>query len=223
MQYIDIHTHQSPNAKDVQVRNIFAQDLPLSDTGYLYSAGLHPWHIGKVNVQECFQKLEHEIGQKNMIAIGECGLDRSIATDFAIQEKYFIQQAFLAEINSKPLIIHSVRAYSDLQKIKKELKPNIPWILHGYVANLETTHSLISNGFYFSAGLKLLGNPTKSDVLKIIPAERLFLETDDSDISIQKIYLFASQILMMEEELLADTILNNFKLLFGNDKLAATD
>jgi TatD DNase family protein len=223
MQYIDMHTHQSPNAKDVQVRNIFAQDLPLSDTGYFYSAGLHPWHIGQVNVQECFQKLEHAIRQKNMIAIGECGLDRSVTTDFAIQEKYFTQQATLAESNSKPLIIHSVRAYSDLLRIKKELKPNVPWILHGYFANLETTHSLISNGFYFSAGSKLLGNPAKSEVLKIIPAERLFLETDDSDISIQKIYLFASQILRMEEELLAEAILNNFKLLFGDDKLAATD
>lgn len=223
MQYIDIHTHQSPKAKEIQIRNIFAQDLPVPDTGYFYSAGLHPWHIGQVNAEECFQKLEREIRQKNMIAIGECGLDRSITTDFAIQEKYFIQQAILAEINSKPLIIHSVRAYSDLLKIKKELKPDIPWILHGYLANLETTHSLISHGFYFSAGLKLLSNPAKSDILRIIPAERLFLETDDSGISIQKFYLFASQIRLMEEELLADTILNNFKLLFGNDKLAAKD
>lgn len=221
MQYIDIHTHHSPKAKEIQIRNIFAQDLPLSDTRYFYSAGLHPWHIGQVNVQECFQKLEHEIGQKNMIAIGECGLDRSIKTDFAIQEKYFIHQSILAETHSKPLIIHSVRTYSDLLKIKKELKPDVPWILHGYLANLETTLNLIRNGFYFSAGLKLLGDPAKTDVLKIIPAERLFLETDDSDISIQKIYLFASQILRMEEELLSNVILNNFKLLFGNDKLAA--
>jgi hypothetical protein len=51
--------------------------------------------------------------------------------------------------------------------------------------------------------------------------ERLFLETDDSGISIQKIYLFAAQILKIDEELLSEAVLNNFKILFGNDKLAA--
>lgn len=221
MQYIDIHTHQPQDARIIQVQNFFAQDLPVSDNQCLYSAGLHPWHIDRVDAQECFHKLEHEMQNKNMVAIGECGLDRSITTDIVIQEKYFIQQAILAETHRKPLIIHSVRAYSDLLKIQKELKPDIPWILHGYLANQETTLSLVKLGFYFSAGLRLLSNPAKEDILRIIPIERLFLETDDSDISIQKIYLFASQTRLMEEELLAEAILNNFKLLFGDDKLVA--
>jgi TatD DNase family protein len=216
MPYIDIHTHQLLKEEVIQVRNIFAQDLPVQDPESIYSAGLHPWHIGQVDAQECFQKLEHEILRKNMIAIGECGLDRSIATDFAIQEKYFIQQAILAETHRKPLIIHSVRAYSDLLKIRKELKSDIPWILHGYQANLETTLNLINHGFYFSIGSKLLDNPAKAEILRMIPEERLFLETDDSDIPIQKIYFLASQLLKMEEEVLANTIFNNFKRLFGD-------
>jgi TatD DNase family protein len=221
MQYIDLHTHQPANANEIQIRNIFAQDLPLQNPEYYYSAGAHPWHIGEVNFQECLQKLETEILQKNLLAIGECGLDRSIATDFAIQEKCFIEQVVLAETHRKPLIIHAVRAYSDLQRIKKNLKSDIPWVLHGYRANREITRSLVKNGFYFSAGIKLLNDAAKNDVLRMIPIERLFLETDDSEISIQKIYLFASQTRMMEEELLAEAIQNNFKLLFGDDKLAA--
>ena len=223
MQYIDLHTHLAPKATEIQIHNVFAQDLPVQDTGYFYSAGIHPWHLEHIDARECFQKLEHEIRQKNMIAIGECGLDRSISTDFAIQEKYFIQQALLAEKNSKPLIIHSVRAYSDLLKIKKELNPDMPWILHGFLANPETTQKLINHGFYFSAGLKLLGNRAKKDVLRIIPDERLFLETDDSEISIQTIYSFAAQMRLTEEELLAETINNNFKRLFGNDKPTANN
>lgn len=221
MQYIDFHTHQTKQNRNIQIRNIFAQNLRHSTPEFLFSAGLHPWHIGKVNPGECFIAMESSAMQVNMLAIGECGLDRSISTDFALQEKYFFEQIKIAEEHCKPLIIHCVRAYSDLLRIKKEMKSDIPWIIHGYRANLETTLNLLSRGFYFSVGEKLLKDVAKQDILKTIPLERLFLETDDSEIPIQKIYLFAAQILKIDEELLAEAIHNNFKTLFGDDKLAA--
>jgi TatD DNase family protein len=104
-------------------------------------------------------------------------------------------------------------------KLKKESKSAIPWILHAYQGNQETTLNLIRNGFYFSVGETFLKNEKKHDILRAIPASRLFLETDDLEISIQQIYSIASQLLGCEEELLTETICNNFKTVFGDVSL----
>ena len=215
MQLINIHTHRVKNEGDIQILNIFAQELNDTEPDYLYSAGLHPWHISKVNPEECFEAIGQAANQKNMLAIGECGLDRAISTDFALQERCFIEQIQIAKEHNKPLIIHCVRAYSDLQKLKKEIQSDLPWIIHGFQGNLKTTKSLIRHGFYFSVGESLLKNESKQTVFQSIPFERLFLETDDKDISIQEVYRLAMQRLNMDEQMLTDLIFNNFRTLFG--------
>lgn len=218
MKYIDFHTHKISAGGNIQILNVFAQDLPLDEPDYLFSAGLHPWHIGKVNPEECFQAIERAADQKNMLAVGECGLDRSISTDFQLQEKYFNEQIQIADKHSKPLIIHCVRAYSDLLKMKKETRSNVPWIIHGYRGNLETTLSLIKQEFYFSVGEQFLIDESKHQVFRSMPIERIFLETDDREISIRASYKLAAQLGEVDEEMLAETIFSNFKCLFGEIK-----
>jgi TatD DNase family protein len=219
MQKINLHTHHSKPDNHIQLLNVFAQDLPLMQPDQFYSTGLHPWHIGKVNLEACIQAVELAAKQKNMLAVGECGLDRAIATDYGVQELYFKKQNEIAEKYAKPLIIHGVRAYSDLMKLKKETKSDFPWILHGFNGNQETTLNLIRHGFYFSIGEALLKNVTKHDIIRTIPSDRLFLETDDQEISILQIYSIASQVLGFEEELLTETIFTNFKTVFGDVRL----
>jgi TatD DNase family protein len=214
MQQIDLHTHQIKKTGSLQIQNIFAQDLPFDEPDQYFSAGLHPWHILKVNVEECFLAIDRAAELKNMLAIGECGLDRSIEATFALQEKCFKQQIQLANNHRKPLIIHCVRAYSDLIKHKKENKSGLPWIIHGFRGNLETTQSLIKHEFYFSIGEPLLRDKNKHDVFRSIPVERLFLETDESELSISEIYSLAAQILAVDEMILTQIIANNFKNVF---------
>jgi len=215
MKLINLHTHRISNEGDIQILNIFAQELTDKEPDSLFSAGLHPWHISNVNPENCFETIEKATKQNNMLAIGECGLDRSISTDFALQEYCFIEQIKIANRSDKPLIIHCVRAYSDLLKLKKKIQSNIPWIIHGYQGNLEMTKNLIRHGFYFSIGESLLKNDSKQIVLQSIPIERLFLETDDKDISILEIYQLAMQRLNRNEQMLAELIFNNFRTLFG--------
>jgi len=219
MQLINLHTHRTNESGNIQILNIFAQDLLPEAPDYLFSAGLHPWHIGKVNPEECFQAIDSAAEQKNMLAVGECGLDRLIDVDFVLQEWCFKQQIAIAENHHKPLIIHCVRAYSDLLKQKKENKSGLPWIIHGYNGNLETLLSMIKHEFYFSVGEHLLKDEAKHDIFRSIPIERLFLETDDSEISIAKIYSLATQILKIDEKELSQIIASNFKTVFGVDHL----
>jgi len=51
-------------------------------------------------------------------------------------------------------------------------------------------------------------------VFKSIPTEHIFLETDDSDITIQEIYKKASEIKKIKVEMLQDTVFENFKRCF---------
>lgn len=219
MQLIDLHTHRINETVNTQILNVFAQDLLLDGTDFLFSAGLHPWHIGKVNPEECFQAIDRTATQKNMLAIGECGLDLSIKTDFSLQEQCFKQQIIIAEKHDKPLIIHCVRAYSDLMKYKKTSKSGLPWIIHGYQGNLETTLSLIKHEFYFSVGEQLLKDESKHAIFRSIPIERLFLETDESELPIAQIYSMAAQVLGFDENELIQIIANNFTSVFGSEHL----
>lgn len=216
MKIIDIHTHRANDALSIQILNVFAQDLFEVERDSPFSAGLHPWDIDLVNPEECIKTIERFAVQKNMLAIGECGLDRIIVTNFALQERYFRQQIEIAEKIRKPLIIHCVRAYSDLMKFKKASKSDLPWIIHGYAGNLDITQSLIMHNFYFSAGERLLKDSRKHDVLRAIPPDRLFLETDDGDTSIAEIYSMAAQVLNIDQDTLTQFISDNFKRIFGN-------
>jgi TatD DNase family protein len=217
--YFDLHTHRLKGNDTVQILNIFAQEMTISTPGYPFSTGIHPWHIEKVNPEDCLHAIEQACKLKNMLAIGECGFDRSIALNFALQEKYFKDHILLADKHSKPLIIHCVRAYSDLLKLKKETKSGIPWIIHAYQGNHQTTQNLITHGFYFSIGESFLKMTSKHEILKTIPLNRLFLETDDCQISIEEIYSLAAKAFEIDEEKLITTIRDNFLRLFGAEKL----
>jgi TatD DNase family protein len=216
MKYIDLHTHRQKEKESFHILNIFAQDFEKPQPPWYFSVGLHPWHILKVNPDECFRTIEYASELKNMLAIGECGLDRSIKTDFVTQEKFFKNQIEIAERFSKPLIIHCVRAYSDLIKLKKETKSKVSWIIHAYNGNQQTTQSLINHGFYFSLGEQFLKLSSKFELIKTIPANRLFLETDDRDIAIEEVYHLAAQVLKIDKESLRTTIFSNFRNIFGN-------
>ena len=216
MQKIDVHTHQRKSGTFIQILNIFAHDLPFSEGEGYFSTGLHPWHIGAVNHDECLFSIELASIQKNMLAVGECGLDRSITIDFALQEIYFRKQIEIAESHSKPLIIHCVRAFPELIKLKKEIKSTVPWIIHGFQGNQQTALQLLRHDFYFSVGEPLLSQSLKKEILSFIPFDRLFLETDDRETSIKLIYQLASQQLKIDVEMLTGIIFENFNRVFWN-------
>jgi TatD DNase family protein len=210
MQYLNIHTHLSTgNPDEISVQNfIIGQDKTIP-TG-LFSAGIHPWYLGE-NVDFLLEELQ-EIAQKpNCFAVGECGLDRNIDTDFGLQTQVFTQQIQLAESLSKPLIIHCVRAFSELIALKKKLKVKVPMLVHGFNNNSQICEQLIKNGFYISLGSALLKSDSNaSKVINKIPIEQLFLETDDKNCTIETIFIAASGHLGLEISQLQALMLENF-------------
>ncbi len=142
--------------------------------------------------------IEHAIQQPNCKAVGECGLDKRIETSIEIQKKILIPQLLLAEKYKKPVILHCVAAYQEIIEIKKELKLTIPMVIHGFSKNSQVAESLIKNGFYLSFGKYLLLNLELENVLKTIPLNQLFLETDMIDQTIFEVYSKAESVLNID-------------------------
>ena len=214
--YIDIHTHSSENDDDVfSIKNYNAfEDFDI-DSPQKYSAGLHPWFLSYETKEDGLYNLDKISGYPKIMAIGECGLDRFSETEFDLQIEIFIKQIAIAEKRKLPIIIHCVRAFSDLIAIKKKLNPKVPLIIHGFNQNSEILSELIKHNFYISVGEAIFNeNYNAYKLLKNIPENRLFLETDKSKISIKKIYKKAAEILQITEKELITIINQNFQIVF---------
>ncbi|MBO6077902.1 MAG: TatD family hydrolase [Bacteroidaceae bacterium] len=142
------------------------------EQGHFYSAGLHPWDVTGSD-EEQFRALEKLLAQPQVLAVGECGFDRLKGPSHELQEKAFIRQFELSENLGKPMILHVVRDFDTVIRLKKELKPTQKWLIHGFRGGSEQMEQLHRSGLEVSFGLKY--NP---ESLKIIPSDRLFLETD---------------------------------------------
>ena len=217
MNLIDIHTHTTKGTADLEIINLFAHELATNALLEQCTAGFHPWHLDDYDERAMINLLHDLADRPQIIGIGECGIDLTIGIDLEKQERIFLKQAGIAEIVKKPLIIHCVKAYNEIIRIRKHMNAFVPWIFHGYTAKPQITKQLLKHDFYFSFGSTLLESKQKaSDSLKIIPPEKLFFETDESEFSVSEIYLFAAKILKIDVEILKEQVTENYRKVFGN-------
>lgn len=205
MTLLDIHTHHSSTISDNTIINCYPEDFLPCD-GKNYSVGIHPWQAEKAS-DAWFIKLTECAHHKQVVAIGEAGIDKLTNTPLSIQIDLFKQQALLAESVKKPLIIHVVKAMEELLKLKKEINPKQPWIIHGFRGKAEMADVYLKHNFYLS-----FGEHFQEKALQITPLERLFIETDESALSIEKIYQKIADSRGEEMEFLAENVKNNGRI-----------
>lgn len=182
----------------------------------MFSIGLHPWFIEPGKAEDSLTVVRNCAALDSCLAIGETGLDKLTKTPFDIQMSVFKSHIQIAEELHKPLIIHCVRAYREMIEVKKNTKSEIPWIIHGFNSAPGIAVELITHGMILSFGKALVQADSNScKTLGIIPHDRFFLETDDSDISISAIYDYASKLLKTGLPELQKIIKNNFNKTFG--------
>ena len=208
----NFHTHTDQNNAIVNLDSIPAQQLAVD---HYYSFGNHPWHI-KFTINEIEQTI---LNNPQIIAIGECGIDK-IKSNTTISEQviFLKQQIQLSERLRLPLILHIVNGFNEIIKLKKELKPKQDWIIHGFNKHKQTK-ALLDNGFYLSFGEPLLHNPKLQAALISYPLHKIILETDDSDLSIEKMYNFVADLKKISVIDLIIQIKSNLKTI-TNGKLA---
>jgi TatD DNase family protein len=225
---IDIHTHTERGDRPgvVQVRNVRLQDIGNLNFGDgLYSVGFHPWDSGTVNFD--LDRMNQAAAHPHVIAIGECGIDRLRGAGQDLQSALFREQALIGEIHEKPLVIHCVGAWQEIIAIKKTIRPDVPWIIHGFRGKPELAAQLTSQGFYLSFGESII-NPADSVGSSFISTHngRIFLETDESPHPIEDIYFAAADIKRLSLNDLQRVIDQNFEKVFGihgTSRMAAKD
>lgn len=211
--YIDIHNHDAEPAEGVfTVDNITAggEKMPADTPRLTYSIGIHPWHLTAEDFPHQLRQVEEYSNHTNVMALGEAGFDRIKGPGMELQREAFIKQVSLSEKSGKPLYIHCVRAWDELLHARKELKPRMPWIVHGFRGRRELAAQLISAGMYLSFWFSYVKKPEAGVLLRSLPAVRIFLETDGGNTSIAEIYRNAAGHLGITEEQLKMQIYSNF-------------
>ncbi|MDO8618518.1 MAG: TatD family hydrolase [Candidatus Daviesbacteria bacterium] len=193
---------------DVNTSQIALDQLPSLPNLTAYSSiGIHPHEAviyaenPEASIQIAIQELEkiYLSNPEKVVAVGECGLDYLIhANDIhpdiplgieetkALQRKLFQAQIELAKRLNLPLLIHcrddrsqnpeNCEAWDEVL----ELASSHFGVLHCYSGKSLTTQKALKTNFYFSfaGNLTYPKNEYLREAVKIIPLEKILVETD---------------------------------------------
>ncbi len=178
------------------------------------SVGLHPWLVGERDFErdQQWDWLNAAARQEQVLMLGECGLDRLRGPELVYQEAVFETCLVLAGVLNKPLVIHCVKAYSELLGLVKRHQPQVPLVLHGFNRKPDLMHTFLEAGFHFSFGAATLSpQSAAAQSLKAVPLDRFFLETDIQLMDVKQVYQAAAVLRGMELEALEQQIWNNWQ------------
>jgi len=208
---IDIHTHKTANNNPAIINAPL--NLENLDKKKWYCIGVHPCDTTAISLEKQMVQLKTMANKKNVMAIGECGLDRLCNTALDIQKERFVAQIQLANDINKPLILHCVRAHDDLLQLLKKQNNHVAAVFHGFNNNINIAEKCLNAGHYLSFGQSIFHERSES-VFKQMPLDKIFLETDDSEIDISTIYKKAAEIREISIPYLSEQIQKNFSNLF---------
>ena len=213
--YVDAHTHcpDAGDAASIQIHSLhLTEAMPEHFAGRLFaSIGLHPWQAEDLTEGSLLLLEEKLLTFPRVVALGEAGLDRICSTPYSKQLYFFREEVKLADHLDLPLIIHLVRAQDDLVRLKKELRPYSPWLIHGFRGKPEQAAQLLRSGFYLS-----FGRHFHPESLALAYREgQAFLETDDiAELSIASVYEEASRSLGISLEELREKLYAQALMIF---------
>jgi TatD DNase family protein len=215
--YIDIHVHGGTPVSGIFIlESLMAHEekLPADVSGVAYTYGIHPWFLNEDNHKQLIISVENSINHPDVIAVGEAGFDRLRGPSIELQRTTFEEQVAISEATGKPVIIHCVRAWDELLSVKKKLKPKMPWLVHGFRGNVELAAQLLSKGVYLSFWFDFVLRSESRDLLRRLPADRIFLETDGAEVDIRTVYNKVASDLKISVDKLKSIVLSNFDNFF---------
>jgi len=208
--FINLHSHRKPQSNEefvIQNAYHFMDEEKADDLLYSVSAGIHPWQL-KEDFSLQINQLTKLASCKNVIAIGECGLDRIKGPAIEIQLDAFRAQIALANRVNKPMILHLVKTYSDILAFAHLMKT--PWIVHGFKGNGIEAENLLKKGARLSFGPRLLTDEIMQVIFTSIPLDCIYLETDTKPVLIDEMYQKAALLRNLEIDDLRTSIWLNF-------------
>lgn len=232
--------HDSNVTKIINVGTNLIESMACLQIGELFdncysTIGLHPndadttWQITLQKFDELLkQKVQHKI-----VGIGECGIDQHYPDfNLKLQQDVFHAQIQLALKHNVALVIHSRDAdqetYEALAAYRGE--KNLRGTIHCFSSNEIYAQKYIDLGFVLGIGgtITYPKNETLRNVVRMVPLEKIILETDAPFLPPQKfrgqqnmpahIYTIAqyiSELLSQDFNTIAQTTFTTSQRLFG--------
>lgn len=137
--------------------------------------GLHPWYLDKLE-PDWEVRLENLLKKYPAALVGESGLDRLKDPHAEPQMSVFRIHMELAHCLQRPLIIHAVK----VQELLEDCWALLPecFVFHSYNGKAELLKKIIKAGGYVSFSQSILRNPARGEVLRLVPVDKLLVETD---------------------------------------------
>lgn len=203
-EFIDTHVHFYDKAFDADadatirrakacgVTKMIMPDVDRSERSLLFSMcekypgvlypmiGLYPGSVDENWEEEIEDMLKYK--DKNVVAIGEIGLDYYYSTEKSALQKTVLKQQFeLAASLNLPVNIHLRDATEDFFKVLEECKGlGLRGNLHAFGGSYETFLRIQKYGEWYVGigGVVTFRNSRLAESVKKIPIERILLETD---------------------------------------------
>ena len=217
---LDIHTHHAPTDPGSAIVCREPDGFDPDERGW-FSVGIHPWAVHASSLPD-LSPVARLASAPNVLAIGETGIDHMHDTPLALQMELCRMHALLAERLQKPLILHMVRSAQEVMALKRDVRPAVPWIVHGFRGKPALARQLLDHGFLLSFGFRF--NPA---ALVATPPDRLLLETDDATDDIRRLYAQVAALRgVSSDELISSTQANIARVFFAGrpiDTLSQVD
>ena len=174
--WITIGTDTQHNRKVVELADRFE---------HMYAAvGVHP-HDAKDVTGQTVAELKELAQSEKVVALGETGLDYHYNfSEHADQRRTFAAQLEIARELNLPVIVHCREAFDETIEILEQfirLEGRLKGVVfHCFSGSTEQARIVLDHGFYISlTGVVTFKNAARAQqVAKIVPADRLMLETD---------------------------------------------
>jgi len=143
------------------------------------SLGIYPTEAEKRTQKELNEQINFiEKNKKNIIAIGEIGLDfYETKENYKEQKELFQKLIPLAEKTKLPVVIHSRKAEKDVIEILESSKlKNI--IMHCFSGKFKLVKQIQDNGWYLSIPPIIAFSHHFQKVVETVPLTQIFTETD---------------------------------------------
>ncbi|HLP10653.1 MAG TPA: TatD family hydrolase [Flavobacteriales bacterium] len=205
---IDFHTHRIWNSNYIQVFNLVVKNETIPQYTKHFTAGIHPWYLTELDERK--KEIEKIALDPACIAIGECGIDKICVNDLKLQQAVFEYQCELAVKLNKPIVIHAVKSHFDCAEILKRsgIKKAV---FHGFNSRYTILEKILQEGYMVSFGEHIMQKKSPAaSLIKSVPTDRFFLETDNSEKGIYNIYNAACDLLSLKFEELVNIQHKNF-------------
>ena len=181
-------------AKEVGVQKIFLPNI--DDTtvdamlevcrrypGYCYPMlGFHPTSVDADALKKVKEMKKRLTKGHPYIAIGEVGLDLYWDKTYIKEQKQVLEEQIQWALEEDlPLVIHCREAFPELFEVLRPYKETkLSGVFHSFTGTVEEAEELVDYTRFMIGvnGVVTFKKSTLPDALKIIPMERLVLETD---------------------------------------------